>query len=350
MAPISLCALNRSNRLLRKGDKGRAVAELTAAIEASSKDPRLLIQRGLVTGNSDDLRNAVEIAPDHAATHIFLALSALATDDYTTARKEAILCAGIDKGNVSAPALIALLDVIEEKCEPADCITNLLNLSPGVITPVRARSLYEIEKRIASLDPSDTGAKEHDGGLKGPIGWILDRIDDVAVWIYWFLHRAINRVWNFTNEVKRETNRYLLDGMRYEAFGQTEISAEYFRKALLIDPTNHTALEYLTRHHLETGDPDKAEEYLNRLEPEPGEDGSQYTRWRADILFAKNDRSAAAPLYRESTEETKLDYFPPYRLGLCLLETGDKTGAVNAFATALSRVSPRLFEERANKL
>lgn len=339
-------AMRKAARLSAAGRRGEALAVLEKAARAKRPDARLFIRKGLLTGETGGFEKAMEADPENRAAPFFLALAAFEKGDVRKAEKA--VAEALAPGNHSARTLAAVIAAREGNPEP---LLGMASDVPAAVTRVQALALREVEKAIYARDAQDMGAAEREERLSGPAGWLLDRLDDAAVWASWALSRSLNVVLNMSDPEKRALYRNVTEGDRLAGLGGMDEAAEYFEKALTIDPDNPEALESLAEYHMENGEPSRAAALLDRLEEVLGEARApSLLKRRGEILWMTKKLPEALEAFAEAGRAAPLDYFPPYREGLASLRMGDEAGALEAFAEALSRVNPRLFEERAEKL
>ncbi|MGK7344524.1 MAG: tetratricopeptide repeat protein [Candidatus Nitrospinota bacterium M3_3B_026] len=341
-------AMRKAARLAAAGRRDEAAGLLTEAARGVKPDPRIFIRKGLLTGAIADFEKAMEADPGNRAAPFFLALAALERGELVKAEKAVTEALRLAPGNHSAMALSA---VIAARGGETGALPRAAGAVPSAVTRVQALALLEVERAIHAMDARDMGAAEREERLKGPAGWLLDRLDDAAVWASWALSHALNLVLNMADPEKRALYRNITEGDRLAGLGRMDEAAEFFEKALKIDPDNPEALESLAEYHLEKGGPEKAAEFLDRLERALGEtrDPSLLKR-RGEIFWMSKKISEAREAFAEAGRMAPLDYFPPYREGLSALRMGDEAGAREAFAETLSRINPRLVTERTERL
>ena len=347
---VSNIALRKAQRLFSRGAAEQAVDTLNAAIESGCKDPRLLLRRGLMTGSVEDLKKAGASGSLKRAVPFFIAREEYKNGDLDEAGRFAEEALDASPGNISARVLLALIEFRRGRAEP---LFGMRSELVSATLEVQSLALLEVEKAIASIDTADTGASEKEDKLGGPAGWLMDRLDDAAVWIYWALSRFLNLLINITDARRREAYRHVSDGDLLEGLGRAGEAAAVFEKTLSVDPGNQEALESLTRYHLERGDFAKAAAYLDRLEKvsENGA-GSEGLRlkWRGEILLRTGKTREAERVLAEAGRIRQLDYIIPYRRGLCLARLGADGEARRAFEESLGMINPGLLAERVDRL
>lgn len=319
---------------------------LTAAIDAGETDPRLWLQRG----ERADFDQAARLRPDSKAAPFMAAVAAAlenAPDAFALARK-----AAADRSNVSAQALAATLALETGDAAPLADRALRKNL-PAVTGPVKGMLLAAVERHISFLDPADRGAPEREDILNGPLGWLLDRFDDLSVAITWGAARIVNVVVHRGDPARRAAFRAVISGDVRTAYKRPG-AVDAYRLALVHDPACEEAVESLIRFHLDRGDVADARSLVDRYTAlRDGEEGATdptLLRWRADLAWFGGAWREAADGYRESAARDRLAYFPPYRHGLCALRLDRRDEAVSAFTSALSRINPHLLEERLLRL
>ena len=345
MSLFSLLTLDRAARRRRAGKDVSASILLNDAIDKrAEEDPRLLIQRGIITGSQINFSDAAEKSPHNRAACYFLAIDYYNKGDLEQAEYYLSETLNRSPDNYSAKSLLVLLEFKKERS-----LNNLAKLSEGLAgatSIVEANALYEIELAIIDLDPEETGAREDDIALKGPAGWVLGRLDDIAALIYWALNHTLNFLFNMFNKKRKTAWRNTIQGMLLESFGEREKAMERFRKALVDEPLSRDALEPLIAHYIETKNPYKADPYLKRLERQAEEEkeyDSRLIRFRADILYLGKSYDQASKLYAKLAEKEPLVFYHHYRCGLCHIRAGKSRGAVEYLSGALQRVNPRLL-------
>ncbi|MDH5638745.1 MAG: tetratricopeptide repeat protein, partial [Nitrospinota bacterium] len=216
-------------------------------------------------------------------------------------------------------------------------------------TKIQGLILLAVEQAIAKANPSDTGAEEKDDRTGGPLGWALDFLDDIAIWIYWLISVALNLVINAFDSAKREVYWKVIEGDRLEGLGKDGPAMEQFAMALKLSPGCVEALESMVKYSMAQGKYDAAHGYLDRLLDILGEAGAEdpsLLKMRADLAFFQRQFAAALPKYESLQPQFPLSYIIPYRIGLCLLAGGDDRRALEFFEQALSQVNPGLLKER----
>ena len=348
MSFFSQRVLRKTARRKRAGKDVAASIVLNNAIASDAEgDPRLLIQRGIITGNQQNFSDAADKDRHNRAACYYLAIDSYQSDNLEQAESNLAEALKRSPDNHAAKALLALLEFRKERS-----LKNLAELSKnlaGVTDVVEAYALYEIESAIIDLNPEESGAAEDEVALKGLAGWVLGSLDDIAALIYWALNHTLNYVINMFDKKRRDAWRNTVQGMLLENFGEREKAMERYRKALLGEPLNRDVLEPLIAYHIETKDPYKADPYLKRLERQ-AEEEKEYDphliRFRADILYLGKSYEQAAKLYTDLTGKEPLAFYNHYRCGLCHIRSGNKTEAVEFLSEALKRINPRLLEKR----
>lgn len=347
----SLLALQRASYHQRSGRKAKAALLLNSAIEKSDQDVRLLIRRGIVADSRDNFEKAATSKTNRAA-YFYLAIDSVMQGDYVEAKKNLMEAKTRSPHNLSISALAAVLS-LKEGDDPVKALAVLVAAMPGSTGLVGAFALYEVESAILRLDPENRGAREKEIVIGGPVGWLLERLDDIASIIYWVLNHLLNLVINVTRPKRRQAWRHTIQGMFLESFGERTRAAERFRKALTYDSLNRDALESLIVYHLNDEDPYRAEPYLKRMERQAEEEGYDDPRLislRADINYLRRSYDKAAGKYKTAAAKDPLAFFPRYRLGLALLKSEKNQEAVKAFADALDKINPNLLHERIETL
>lgn len=349
--PISAnLTLRKAWRQKISGRKDEALETLSRAIEVDGADPRLLLRKWLLAGNEADLLSCAEAYPENRAVFFFLALSAYRNGDTAAAGKWLDKAKTISPGNISIKALDALVKL---RGEGARYITGMGRELSSATLDVQALALLEAERVIVEKDEKDTGARESEDKLRGPLGWAMDRLDDLAVILFWLVSHTLNAIINISSPKARKAYSHVTEGDRLAGLNRMDEAERRFELALEADPENPEALESLTQSNLEKGDYEKAGAFLDRLESTLDKDAptpKQWEKWRGEILFLSGRLSEAREIFLKLEDALTLDYFVPYRRGLCDVRSNNPKGAREAFAKALSRVNPGLLAERVDKL
>jgi len=348
MAETAHIVLRKTARLVRRGETKKAERRLGKAIDAGLFDIRLYVRRAIAGGDYKSLKEHLDKGNKKSgAGWFFLALDALRRDDIGQTKLFCRNALSMAPRNLSVSALLAIADFIDGDREPLFSIS--LNL-PHTSIHVQALALSAIEKAIISQRLSDTGVTPEDDRLGGPPGWIMDRLDDFAVLVYWLIWKVMNTILNIANSKKRAVYSLVLDGDLFEeGFRQKKRAAQYYLRALELDSDNQEALESMLVKSIENKEYDDAMTFLSRLAQSASQKlarNPHLAKWKADIFFLMKKFPEAEPLYEKVSDHFKLDYMLFYRLGLCRLRRGDDTGAHGYFEKSLGLIHHGLIAKR----
>lgn len=338
-------------RLAKAGRMATAVESLKKAC-GDGTDPRLFIQKAILSGEKEDRLLLKRLYPKNTAAMVTASVLSYGAGEYEDAVVSAIGGLSSRPGDSSLKTII-LLSRSRLGLAPLD-IPDLRIYAKNAILGVRAYALAEVERRMLQLRPGDRGAVEKEETLGGPFGFILDRLDDLAAFIGYLLSHSLNLVTNAMDSKKRAVYRLIIEGDRLWAMRRRVEAARRFEEALRLDPGCAEALESLTRHYLDEGETAKAVACFTALEKSLDTSGGSMpphlTKISADLAFFTGKYDKACDLYAETIKAAPHDYLAPYRRGLCLLRAGDEKGAVESFGLALSIPNPRLMEDRFDAL
>lgn len=347
----STLALHRARRLVNAGRTATAIESLKNAC-AQMTDPRLFIQKALLSGEKEDRAVLRLRHPQNAAALLTASVLSYSAGEYEDAGMSAMDGLSARPGDPSLKTLI-ILSRSRAGHEPLN-ISGLRGCAGDAILSVKAYALAEMERRIIQSRPGDRGAIEKEDALGGPLGFILDRLDDIATVMGFALSHSLNLLRNAGDAKKRAVYRLITDGDRLWAMRRRGEAVTRFEEALLMDPACVEALESLTRHHIDEGDMAKAVERFSALEKAVMSAGgampSHIVRISADLAFFQGEYEKARDLCAETIKTAPHDHMPPYRRGLCFLRMGDESAAVESFKLALSIPNSKLMEERFDAL
>ncbi|MBF0291947.1 MAG: tetratricopeptide repeat protein [Nitrospinae bacterium] len=343
----SAFTLRAVSRLAKAGRMETAVESLKKAC-GDGIDPRLFIQKALLSGEKEDRAILKRLYPKNAAAMVTASVLSYGAGEYEDAVEFAM--DGLS-ARPSDPSLKTLILLSRSRSDQG--LLNIHDLrvcAKNAILTARAYALAEVERRMIQLRPGDRGVVEKEETLGGPFGFILDRLDDLAAVIGYLLSHSLNLVTHAMDGKKRAVYRLIAEGDRLWAMRRRGEAAGRFEEALRIDPECVEALESLTRHYLDEGETAKAVACFTALEKSLDTSGGStplhLTKISADLAFFTGKYNKACDLYAETIKAAPHDYVTPYRRGLCLLRTGDEKGAVESFRLALSIPNPQLMEER----
>lgn len=346
----SAFTLRTARRLVKSRRMPEAVETLIKACDRMS-DPRLSIQKALLTGEKEDRENLRRLHQQSGAALLTASILSYAAGDY-----EGSAGAAMDGLSVRPddPSLKTLILLARSRSRQDASIPDLRECAKNAILGVRAYALTEVERRIIQSRPDDSGAAEKEDTLGGPFGFLLDRLDDLAAVMGSLLSHLINFARHAADAEKRAVYSLITQGDRLWAMRRHAEAAKRFEEALRIDPGCLEALESLARYYLDKGEIPKAVACFSSLEKLAASEGEtmpgHILRIGADIAFFSRDHKKACGLYSRIIEASPHDYVAPYRRGLCLLRMGDEKGAVEMFGLALSIPNPRLMEDRLDAL
>ncbi|VAX19434.1 hypothetical protein MNBD_NITROSPINAE04-1395 [hydrothermal vent metagenome] len=347
MAKMAHIVLRKTARLVRKGETEKAERQLKQAIDSGLSDIRLKIRLAIADSDYKPLKEHLDQENKSGSGWFFVALDAFRRGAIDETRLCCNKALAISPGNLSVSALSAVADFVDGDKKPLFSMARDL---PHVSIHAQALALSAIEKSIISHRLSDTGATDKDDRLGGPPGWVMDRLDDFAVFAYWLIWKVMNVIVNIADPKRRATASLTLNGDFFEGFGKKTRAARYYLRALRLDPDNQEALESMVIKSIENEAYEDAMTFLSRLVKSVSQnrapDSPHLTKWKADILFKMKKFSEAEPLYEKATERFKLEYMLFYRLGLCRLRRGDDAGAVGYFEKSLSLIHHGLIARR----
>lgn len=347
----SAFALRAASRLAKAGRMATAVESLKNACD-NEADPRLFMQKAILSGEKGDRHALRHLYPKNAAAMLTASVLSYGGGEYEDAIASAMDGLSARPGDPSLKTLI-LLSRSRSGLAPLN-IPDLRVCAKNAILGVKAYALTEVERRIIELRPGDRGALEKEETLGGPFGFILDRLDDLAAIIGYLLSHSLNLATHATDPKKRAVYRLVTEGDRLWAMRRRGEAVQRFEEALRMYPDCAEALESLTRHYIDEGETAKAMACFTALEktmePSGGATPPHMTRISADLAFFTGKHKKACELYAETVKAAPHDYMAPYRRGLCLLRTGDGKGAEESFRLALSIPNPQLMEERFDAL
>ncbi len=350
MSFASSLAIRRAARFCKLGREDQARLTLANAIESGQDDPRLALRLGLVNHDFTDIDQAPATGPARDALMLFAAIEAHRRGDHAHAISLLESCQPDAGGNCTIRLLKAVASFLDGDRAALQGVENDL---PHSSLEVQAICLVAVESAIIRSDPSDCGAREREETLKGPIGWMIARLDDMAVWLYWVLSHFLNLVINISSPRDRQVYRQVIEGDRLDGLSRKAEAEKRFRRALELDGENPEALESLAVYCLENLNYKEAGRHLDKLAQQAGSGDSPdplLTRLRADLLYARGLYREAEPVYLTVARDAPLNYFISYRLGLIRLRDGDAPGAEGHFKRALGLVNPRLPAERIGRL
>jgi len=350
MSFASSLAIRKAARFCKFGQIDRARITLTNAIETGQDDPRLALRLALVSHDFADIDQVPATGSVKAALTLFAAIDAHRRGDHARAVSLLGDCQADAGGNGTIRLLRAVAVFL---AGDRTALLGMKNDLPHCSLEVQAICLAAVEGDIIKNNPDDSGAKEREEALIGPIGWMIARLDDVAVWLYWALSHCLNLVINISSPRNRQVYRHVIEGDRLHGLSRKTEAEKHFRRALELDEENPEALESLAVYCLENSNYEQAGRHMDKLAQQSTNDGgpnSQLTRLRADLLYARGLYREAEPLYMTAAQDAPLNYFIPYRLGLIRLRDGDVTGAEGHFKRALGLINPKLPVERINRL
>lgn len=347
----STLAIHKARRLVKAGRTATAVESLKNAC-AQMDDPRLFIQKALLSGEKEDRAALRRLYPQNVAALLTTSVLSYAAGEYEDSVGSAMDGLSARPGDPSLKTLV-ILSRSRAGHEPLN-IPDLRECAKNAILSVKAYALAEVERRIIESRPGDRGAVEKEDTLGGPIGFVLDRLDDFASVMGSLLSHSLNLLMHLGDAKKRAVYSLITDGDRLWAMRRRGEAVTRFEEALRIDPACVEALESLTRHYIEEDDMTKASERFSALEKSLATAGDaippHIVRISADLAFFEGKYEKACGLYAETIKASPHDYVTPYRRGLCLLRMGDESGAVESFKLALSIPNPKLMEERFDAL
>ena len=347
----STLALHRARRLVNAGRTATAVESLKNSC-ARMTDPRLFIQKAILSGEIEDRSALRRLYPQNAAALLTASVLSYAAGEYEDADRSAMDGLSASPADSSLKTLI-LLARSRAGHEPLD-IPDLRKCAENAVLIVKSHALLELERRIIESHPGDRGAAEKEDTLGGPFGFILDRLDDLAAVMGYLLSHSLNLLMHLGDSKKRAVYRLIADGDRLWAMRRHDEAVTRFEETLRMDPACVEALESLTRHYMEEGDMAKAVERFSTLEKALASAGGAMpphrVRIAADLAFFTGKHEKACGLYAETIKTSPHDHMPPYRRGLCLLRMGAESAAVESFKLALSIPNPKLMEDRFDTL
>jgi tetratricopeptide (TPR) repeat protein len=343
--------LHATRRLVKAGRMAEAVESLKKAC-GQMADPRLAIQKALISGEKKDRQALRRLHPQNGAALLTASVLSYGAGEYEDAIGSAMdgLCAKPDD-----PSLKTLILLARSRSggEPLN-IPNLRICAKNAILGVRAYALTEVERRMIQLRPDDSGSVEKEDALGGPFGFILDRLDDIAAAMSSMLSHSLNLLRHLADRKKRAVYSLIAQGDRLWAMRRHDDAAKRFEEALQLDPACLEALESLTRYYLDKAETAKAVACFASLEKTISSEGdtapAHVLQISADIAFFTLKHKKASGIYSRIIESAPHDYVAPYRRGLCLLRMGDEKGAVESFRLALCSPNPCLMESRFNAL
>ncbi|MDH4183696.1 MAG: hypothetical protein OEV92_05710 [Nitrospinota bacterium] len=351
MSLRSIYTLRRAASLARKGRTDDAAARLRSAIDKKDQDPRLAIRLALVSDDYAALAKAADEGQASRAAHLFLALGKLAKGNYKAGERHCKKALEAAPENLTAKALLALA-----RFGGAGDASALVALAPALAhTSLRAQGLILLaaERAIVSANPSDTGAPEVEDVTGGPLAWVLDLLDDLAIWVYWLISIVMNLLINARDAESRAVYWHVIEGDRLEGLRKNGPAVERFKKALELRPGCIEALESMVKHQILLGQYQEAEATLALFVQAAGEgasDDPSVKKWQADIAFFLGRTQEAKALYQALDAQFPLSYIIPYRIGLCAMAGNELPLAAASFQRALGRINPGLIAERVKLL
>jgi tetratricopeptide (TPR) repeat protein len=346
----SAFTLHTAQHLAKTGRMAEAVQSLKKACGLIA-DPRLAIQKALLTGEKEDREALRRIHPQSGAALLTASILSYGAGEFENAIGAATdgLCA-----RPGDPSLKTVILLARSRSGQDVDIHHLRECAKNAILGVRACALTEVERRMIQSRPDDNGAIEKEDTLGGPFGFLLDRLDDLASVMGFALYHSINLVRHVVDAKKRAVYSLITQGDRLWAMRRRDEAAKRFEEALQVDPNCVEALESLVRHYLDKGDVAKAVACFSSLEKTVASEAetapTHILRISADLAFFTRNHKKAHSLYSRIIESAPHDYVAPYRRGLCLLRMGDEKGAVESFRMALGIPNPRLMEDRFDAL
>lgn len=339
--------LHRATRLASAGRGDEAAKTIRAALASGEDDIRLLIRLGVITGDFAGLKKKLSESYAPGAGWLFLTMDAYRRSDITEAAQYSQKSLAASPGNDTAKSAAALVRAAQgAPGELAAAAEPLANAAPNV----QASALLAAETAIISADPANTGAAEkEDEGMKGPAGWILNRLDDMAIIIYWLLSSLINIATNIATPGRRAVYGHVIRGDLLYGLGKVEKARAAFQRAAEMDPECQEAVESLAALAIQRGGGAEARAMVDRLYGNAGEnagDNDMWTRWKADVLFLSGEFGKAEKYYLKAEAASPRAYIIPYRLGLIALRRGDRERAAKKFERALSLINPGLLGDR----
>jgi tetratricopeptide (TPR) repeat protein len=343
--------LHTVHRLAKSGRLAEAVESLKKACD-SAPDPRLFIQKTLLSGDKEDRAALKRLYPENAAAMLTASVLSYGACEYEDAVGYAMagLCARPGDPSLRALILLSRSRAGQERLD----IPGLRDCAKTASLSVRAFALAEVERRIIQSRPGDRGAAEKEETLGGPFGFILDRLDDLASVMGYLLTSSLNLVTHAGDSKKRAVYRLIAQGDRLWAMRRRGEAVTRFEEALRMDPDCVEALESLTRHYLDAGETTKSAACFSALEKSPSSADDamppHIAGISADLAFSEGKYKKASGLYAETIKAAPHDYLAPYRRGLCLLRIGEEKEAVESFRLALGVPNPKLMEGRLDAL
>lgn len=340
-------ALHRATRLAAAGRRDDAEKTVRAALSAGAKDIRLLIRLGSITGDYSGLKQKLAGSQAPGAGWLFLAMDAYRRNNITEAAEYSRKAMDTSPANDTARAVAALVRAAQGA--PGGLAAAAAAIANASLE-AQALALLASESAIIAADPADTGAAEQeDEGMKGPAGWLLNRLDDLAILIYWMFSSLINVTTNVSDSGRRAVYGHVIRGDLMYGLGKLDGARSAFLQAAEADPGCMEAVESLAALAIQRGDVAEAREMVDRLFQNAGSgaaDNDLWTRWKADVLFLGGEFQEAAKYYEKAEAAAPRTYIIPYRLGLAALRRGDSDRAIEKFARALSLINPGLLEGR----
>lgn len=93
----------------------------------------------------------------------------------------------------------------------------------------------------------------------------------------------LSRLGSGDDAIRRASLRLCVDGLDADAAGRPGAAQGHYERAIQIDPTNPYAYLVLARHELETGDPDRALQYLDQAQTLLAAEGALSPRVEAHL-------------------------------------------------------------------
>lgn len=354
MSVSSILTLLSAARDTRRQRRAAAAEKLNRAIDRGAMDHRLVIQAALAT---DDYTRLIQLAQDGkggGAAWLFPAIDRAQAGDFQKAEELARNALDLAPDNMTAQALHALARFHNTK--DVSLLKSGAPVFPHASLTIQALTLLAVEKEIIGQRQDDRGAPEREDSVGGALGWILNRLDDLAIWIYWLLSVALNLFINAFKPDKRGVYWHVIEGDRLEGLGRRDRAAQRFAQALEMAPDCVEALESMMTHSMVEGRYKDAEEYYARLAAVVGLAGASdpsMRKWEADLAFFQGKYDEARTIYENLQPQFPLSYIIPYRIGFCALAANTDSRdhqadrlARGKFQEALNQVNPGLLQER----
>lgn len=315
----------------------------------ASGDPRLKLRSLIIRPEPGGFNKLAENHPGYRPAVYFTALDFFKGEEPAKAVK--FINSNYSQGtpsraNPAMDALLALSGFVAEN----GALNKLSDLKRSIdMGPIELQymALSYLEQRIYELDKNDRGAEEKEEPLRGPAGWMLNRLDDAAIIIRWLVFRILNVILNLTRPQRRKTYCGLIDGDLWHGLYNYAKAREAYEKAHAADPANPEPLESLTRLSLIAGDLESASAYFAKLENTlDNEDDPFLAKLKADIRLAQGNYAEAFKLYNGVMESFPHDIMAHYRLGLCYLRLEKADKASEWFIKSLSQPNAGLLRRR----